>query len=154
MQSKRLEQYLRNKTSRWHTLDAGCTRYIYHKHLILTLAARWIQMVQLFKHSVTFTDAIQLRASYYHPVNINKRYIVTSWITANMQSSCNVPKSLTAFPCISSSMFTWAKNFEFRTRSIFHMHLIRNIFLISIFDIIYFILITKKFRYQRDSWLI
>lgn len=91
--SQRLEQYLRNKTSRWHTLDAGCTRYIYHKHLILTLAARWLQMVQLFKHSVTFTDAIQLRASYYHLVNINKRYIVTSWITANMQSSCNVPKS-------------------------------------------------------------
>lgn len=129
----RFEQYLRNKTSRWHTLDAGCRRYIhvYHKHLILTLAARWLQMVQLFKHSVTFTDAIQLRASYYHPVNINKRYIVTSWITANMQSSCNVPKSqcnLTAFPCISSSMFTRAKNFESRTRSIFHMHLIRKIF--------------------------
>lgn len=142
MQSKRLEQYLRNKTSRWHTLDAGCRRYIhvYHKHLILTLAARWLQMVQLFKHSVTFTDAIQLRASYYHPVNIHKRYIVTSWITANMQSSCNVPKSqcnsnsgsrasLTlVFPCISSSMFTWAKHFESRTRSIFHMHLIRKIF--------------------------
>lgn len=103
MQSKRLEQYLQNKTSRWHTLDAGCRRYIhvYHKHLILTfIAAWWLQMVQLFKHSVTFTDAIQLRASYYHPVNINKRYIVTSWITANMQSSCNVPKSQFHHQCL------------------------------------------------------